>query len=85
MRSDIALNAGTYLALEIAVTQERPLLAVEVSVVRWCKDGQLGIEFLRYRQGDRERVKQSTETMPSYQAPIPAYTESTLSATSVKS
>ena len=56
MRSNIALNAGTYLALRIAVAQEPTPVAVEVSVVRWCKDGNFGVEFLRYSQGDRERV-----------------------------
>jgi hypothetical protein len=30
--------------------------AVEVSIVRWHKDNQFGIEFLRYTQGTRERV-----------------------------
>jgi len=79
MSSDMALGAGTYLALEIVVAQERSPLAVEVSVVCWCKDGQFGIEFLRYRQGDRDRVGQFIATMLSYQAPIPAYAESTLS------
>ncbi len=34
MRSDIALNTGTYLTLRIAVAQEPTPLAVEVSVVR---------------------------------------------------
>lgn len=47
------------------------------------QDGQFGIESFRYRQGDRERVRQSTETMSSYQAPIPAYAESTLSPAGV--
>lgn len=83
MRSDIALDAGAYLTLEIAVAQERAPLGVEVSVVRWCKDGQLGIEFLRYRQGDRERVTHFVETMPSYQAPVAAYAEPALSTANV--
>ncbi len=56
MRSDIDLNAGAYLALQIAVAQESSPLAVEVSVVRWIKDGDMGVEFLRYSQGVRERV-----------------------------
>jgi hypothetical protein len=64
MRSDIALNAGTYLALRIAVEQEPTPVAVEVSVVRWCKDGHFGVEFLRYRQGDRERVTNLVEAQP---------------------
>ena len=64
MRSDIALNAGTYLALQIAVAQEPIPLAVEVSVVRWSKDGHVGVEFLRYSQGTRERVTDLVEALP---------------------
>ena len=64
MRSDIALNAGAYLALQIAVAQEPIPLAVEVSVVRWCKDGHFGVEFLRFSQGDRERVTDLVAALP---------------------
>jgi hypothetical protein len=71
MRSDIVLNAGTYLTLQIAVAQEPTPLAVEVSVVRWCKDGNVGVEFLRYSQGDRERVTNLVE--PTLQTEIPAH------------
>jgi len=35
MRSDIALDAGTCLALEIAVAQEGATGGVGVAVVRW--------------------------------------------------
>lgn len=80
MRSDIALNAGAYLALQIATSQERPPMAVEVSVVRWCKDGHIGVEFLRYSQGDRERVTDLVEALPSAEIPAqPDYATSTLS------
>lgn len=65
MQSDIALSTGAYLALRIAVAQERAPLAVEVSVVRWCKDGHFGVEFLRYSQGDRERVTNLVAGLPS--------------------
>ncbi len=67
LRSDIELIEGAYLSLQIAVTQEPTPLAVEVSVVRWIKEGHFGVEFLRYRQGDRERVTDLIETLP----PIP--------------
>ena len=81
MRSDIALNAGTYLALQIAVAQERSPLAVEVSVVRWCKDGHFGVEFLRYSQGDRERVTNLVAALPPTEIPAhPDYTTATLTA-----
>ncbi|HSL02656.1 MAG TPA: PilZ domain-containing protein [Nitrospiraceae bacterium] len=81
MRSDIALNAGTYLALQIAVAQEPTPLAVEVSVVRWCKDGNFGVEFLRYSQGDRERVTNLVAALPSTgMSTHPAHVTSTLTA-----
>jgi hypothetical protein len=81
MRSDIALNAGTYLALRIAVAQEPTPLAVEVSVVRWCKDGHFGVEFLRYSQGDRERVTNLIAALPPTEIPAHlAHERSTLSA-----
>lgn len=80
MRSDIALNAGAYLALQIAISQEPTPLAVEVSVVRWCKDGHFGVEFLRYSQGDRERVTNLLGALPLAETPThPAYATSTLS------
>lgn len=56
MRSDIGLNAGVFLAFRIAVAQKPAPLAEEVSVVHWSKSGYLGVEFLRYSQGVRERV-----------------------------
>lgn len=71
LRSDIALNAGTYLALRIAVAQESTPVAVEVSVVRWCKDGHFGVEFLRYSQGDRERVANLIAALPPTDSPTP--------------
>lgn len=80
MRSDIVMNAGAYLALRIAVAQEPTPLAVEVSVIRWCKDGHFGVEFLRYSQGDRERVTNLLAALPLTQ--IPAYPTSTLAAVS---
>jgi len=83
MRSNIALNAGTYLALQIAVAQEPIPLAVEVSVVRWCKDGHVGVEFLRYSQGVRERVTDLVEALPPAEIHAPPdYATSTLSAVS---
>ena len=82
MRSNIVLNAGTYLALRIAVAQEPTPVAVEVSVVRWYKDGNFGVEFLRYSQGDRERVTDLVLGIPPAEkipAP-PAHAAPTLSA-----
>ena len=46
-----------------AVAQEPTPLPVELSVVRWCKDGHIGVEFLQYSQGDRERVTNLIEPL----------------------
>ncbi len=80
LRSDIELIEGAYLSLQIAVTQEPTPLAVEVSVVRWMKDGYFGVEFLRYSQGDRERVTDLVEALPPMpRAAYSAHSASTLS------
>jgi hypothetical protein len=56
MQSNVVLTPGSYLALHIETPDTESPLAVEVSVVRWHKDNQFGIEFLRYALGNRERV-----------------------------
>lgn len=54
MQSNVALTPGSYLALHVEAPETESPLAVEVSIVRWHKDNQFGIEFLRYAQGVRE-------------------------------
>ncbi|TKB70860.1 MAG: PilZ domain-containing protein [Nitrospira sp.] len=54
MQSNVALTPGSYLALHIEAPDTESPLAVEISIVRWHKDNQFGIEFLRYAQGVRE-------------------------------
>ena len=56
MQSNVALTPGSYLALHIVAPETESPLAVEVSIVRWHRDNQFGIEFLRYAQGVREQV-----------------------------
>jgi len=83
LQSDMTVEAGTYLALQVDLPQHRMPLAVDVSIVRWCKDGQFGVEFLRYGQGERERVTHFIEAMPSRQVPVSVYAESPLATASV--
>jgi hypothetical protein len=61
MQSNVALTPGSYLALHIEAPETESPLAVEVSIVRWHKDNQFGIEFLRYAKGDRDRVADMVE------------------------
>lgn len=61
MHSNVALTPGSYLTLHIEAPETEPSLAVDVSIVRWHKDNQFGIEFLRYAQDERERVTDLVE------------------------
>ena len=67
MQSNVALTPGSYLALHIDVSETESPLAVEVSIVRWHKDNQFGIEFLRYAQGVRDQV---TDLVEGREAPV---------------
>jgi hypothetical protein len=61
IQSTISLVPGNYLALSIEAPEVDNPLGIEVSIVRWSKDDQVGIEFLRYAHGDRERVTNLVE------------------------
>ena len=61
MQSNATLTPGSYLALHIEAPETEAPLAVELSIVRWHKDNQFGIEFLRYAQGVREHVTDLVE------------------------
>lgn len=56
IQSNIALTPGSYLALHFEAFETESPLAVDVSIVRWHKDNQFGIEFLRYAEAHRERI-----------------------------
>lgn len=80
MQSNAALTPGSYLALHFETPHTESPLAVEVSVVRWHKDNQFGIEFLRYAEGVREQV---IDLVEGREAPVvsdqPVQSELTLS------
>ncbi|MBH0208354.1 MAG: hypothetical protein A4C66_04255 [Nitrospira sp. HN-bin3] len=61
IQSNAALTPGNYLALHFEAPEAESSLAVEVSIVRWHKDNQFGIEFLRYAQNSRERITDLVE------------------------
>ena len=67
MQSNIALAPGSYLALHIEAPEADSPLAVEVSIVRWHKDNQFGVEFLRYAHGVRDQVADLVDGLPSHE------------------
>jgi hypothetical protein len=83
LQSDMTVEAGTYLALHVDLPQHPMPLAVDVSIVRWCKDGQFGVEFLRYGLGMRERLTNLVQAQPvTAPSETPAHAEPTLTAVS---
>jgi len=83
LQSDMTIEAGTYLALQVDLPQHRMPLAVDVSIVRWCKHGQFGVEFLRYGLGMRERFTNLVQTQPvTAPSETPAQAEPTFAAVS---
>ena len=67
IQSNVALTPGNYLALHIASPETEAPLTIEVSIIRWSEAGQSGIEFLRYAQGNRERVTALIEALSSHE------------------
>ena len=82
IQSTISLAPGTYLTLSIEAAEIEYPLGIAVSIVRWSKDDQAGIEFLRYAHGDRERVTDLVEGREAPAIAIPVEHEE-LTLTSV--
>jgi PilZ domain len=83
LQSDMTVEAGTYLALQVDLPRHRMPLAVDVSIVRWSKDGQFGVEFLRYGLGMRQRLTDLVQAQPvTTPSETPAHAEPTFAAVS---
>ena len=44
--SQTAIHPGTTLTLRIHVSEPETALTVQQAVVRWCRDGRIGLEFV---------------------------------------
>ncbi len=70
VRSTLSLDPGTYVAVHINVPHQSRPVAVELSVVRWQQNGRYGLEFLRYGQGERERLAHLTSATLAETRPL---------------
>jgi hypothetical protein len=55
--SSTPVEPGTALAMRIEVSGEEPPLHVKHVVVRWCRDGNFGVEFLSLAPEDWARLQ----------------------------
>ncbi len=49
--SSVDVLPGTILELRINISSSEGPLAVDQAVVRWCRDGRVGLEFLSLQPG----------------------------------
>ena len=55
--SSTSVKPGTALALRVEVAGEEPPLSIKQVVVRWCREGQFGVEFLSLAPEDWARLR----------------------------
>ncbi len=56
LETDLAMAPGDTLELTLAPSESEPPLTVEVAVVRSVQSGRLGLQFVRVKGGDDERL-----------------------------
>ena len=60
---DAMVKPGTYLGLRIQTPQYEVPIEVELAVVRWSEGQNLGIEFIRIRAEEQDRLRQFVKTL----------------------
>lgn len=57
IETDLSVQPGEYLELLVMVPDQARPLAVELAKVRWATQQKVGIEFIRVRQDDQNRIQ----------------------------
>jgi hypothetical protein len=55
--SSISMPKGTYLSLQLYLTDTSAPVEVELGAVRWSTEHQFGVEFIRLGREEQERVR----------------------------
>jgi c-di-GMP-binding flagellar brake protein YcgR len=58
LESPDSIRIGDYVRLKLFLPDDQPAVSVPLAVVRWAKDGRLGLEFIRSSEGDQVRLQQ---------------------------
>ncbi len=64
VESKTVLTPGSYVSLQIKIPKHRKPLIVAVAQVRWAKDDQFGLEFIRYGNGGKAQLAKLLEGNP---------------------
>ncbi len=63
VRSDTQPRPGTYLALHVLLPDEASPMEVDLAAVRWAWGREFGLEFIRMRSEEQERLHHFVKTL----------------------
>lgn len=61
--TDAIVKPGTYLGLRIQTPQYEMPIEVELAAVRWSEARKFGLEFIRIRADEQDRLRQFVKTL----------------------
>lgn len=61
--SDTTIKPGSYLQLRIQTSQQELPIEVELSAARWSEGREFGLEFIRIRAEEQERLRQFVKSL----------------------
>ncbi len=68
VRSATQPRPGTYLALHVLLPDEAPPMEVDLAAVRWAWGSEFGLEFIRMRSEEQERLHRFVKTLEAQPA-----------------
>jgi hypothetical protein len=63
--SDTVASAAVYLQLKMQLREREEPIQVELAAVRWSSASKFGVEFIKIRPEDGERLKKFVKTLES--------------------
>ena len=62
MRSDVTLQVGDFVEVELSLPKETSPISIELAVVRWVQQGEFGLDFLRIKPEEQRRLRRFVKT-----------------------
>ena len=63
--SEVNLDQGRFVMVHLSIPLEESPIQINLAYIRWSADGQSGLEFKVIPEGDRNRLVQYLENLPS--------------------
>ncbi len=62
MRSDVPVQGGDFLEVELSLPNDNSPVSIELAVVRWTQEGEFGLDFLRINPDEQARLRRFVKT-----------------------